>query len=448
MGSQVGMALAKDASALAGLPHEGALTPLLFRVVKEGAYELSRKELKVAVPIVVGEGKKDCYLYLGEIKADKGRHIAAFGLDVLSDQPESIALLDGIVDVLQGRAGRDFRARYTSDVAARQQVRGLMLSQYTVSEDDFKTLKEWGATVARYQMYPVGEKWKGKTSDISGFADWLDWKLGVLKGEVLPLARKYGIPLVVDLHVPPGGRGGSGMKMLDDPDWAAFFVDCWRKIVTRLKEEGCVYAYDLINEPTQFGAPKVCDYLEIQRRAANAIREIDPITPVIVSCRNDVAWCAPSAFKWMKPLDIVNVFYQFHMYEPFDYTHQKVLPQFKDTVAAYPDATKGWDAEGLRRIVAPVRDFEKRYGARIFVGEFSSIAYAKGCDRWIADVGAMLNEYGWDWCYHAFREWPGWSVEHVVTSGDSASTAKFATSDDNPRRRALLGALRYGRILP
>ena len=89
-----------------------------------------------------------------------------------------------------------------------------------------------------------------------------------------------------------------------------------------------------------------------------------------------------------------------------------------------------------------MRAFEKRHGARIFVGEFSAIVYAKGCDRWIADVGALLNEYGWDWCYHAFREWPGWSVEHCVTSGDSAATAKFAPSADNPRRRALLAALR------
>ena len=53
-----------------------------------------------------------------------------------------------------------FKARYTPDVAARRQVRGVMLSQFTVGEDDFRTIKEWGATVARYQMYPVGEKWK------------------------------------------------------------------------------------------------------------------------------------------------------------------------------------------------------------------------------------------------------------------------------------------------
>ena len=348
---------------------------------------------------------------------------------------------------------------YTPDVAARPQARGAMLSQYTVSEDDFRTLKEWGATVARYQMYPVGDQWKGKTSTPEGFAAWLDWKLGVLKSEVLPLARKYGIPLVVDLHVPPGGRGGSGMKMLDDPVWADFFVDCWRKIARELAPFGgseaepsaaignslaeppTVWAYDLINEPTQFSTPAHIDYLELQRRAAAAIREIDPHTPVIVSCNADGAWCAPSAFRFMRPLDLPNVFYQFHMYEPFEYTHQKVLPQFKDSVCAYPDPARGWDADGLRRMVEEVVAFQKRTGARIFVGEFSAVAYARGCDKWIADVGALLNGLGWDWCYHAFREWPGWSVEHEVTSGDSKDTATFAPSPDNPRKEALLSAL-------
>ena len=348
------------------------------------------------------------------------------------------------------------KCRYTSDIAARPQVRGAMLSQYVVTEDDFRTLREWGATVARYQMYPVGEEWKGKTGTPEGFSKWLDWKLGVLKRDVLPLSRQYGIPLVIDLHVPPGGRGGSGMKMLDDPVWADFFVDCWRKISAALRQRrqggsggvppsfDPVWAYDLVNEPTQFGDPKVCDYLEIQRRAVAAIREIDPRTPVVVSCNAAPggAWCAPSSFASMEPLDIANVFYQFHMYEPFEYTHQKVLPQFKDSVCAYPDPARGWDATGLRRMVESVRKFQERTGARIFVGELSAVAWAEGCDRWIADATALLNELGWDWCYHAFREWAGWSVEHEVVSGDDISSATFAPSADNPRKRALLKGFR------
>ena len=366
---------------------------------------------------------------------------------------------------------------YTPDVAARPQARGTMLSQFAVTEDDFRTLREWGATVARYQMYPVGEEWKVKTGTPEGFAAWLDWKLEVLTREVLPLARKYGIPLVVDLHVPPGGRGGSGMKMLDVPEWADFFVECWRRIATACAPAvqtapgcapacapavqtapGCapacapavqtagIWAYDLITEPTQFSAPAYCDYLEVQRRAAGAIRAIDPVTPVIVSCNagDDGAWCSPSAFRDMEPLDLVNVLYQFHLYQPFEYTHQKVLPQFKETAARWPDPAKGWDAAWLRRAVEPVREFQRRTGARIFVGEFSAVSWAEGCDRWIVDASALLNGLGWDWCYHAFREWPGWSVEHDPVNHGGASAADFAPSADNPRKRALLEGLSDG----
>ena len=101
MGNQVGTALARNCAALAGLPHEGVLTPLLFRIVKEGAHPLSAKDLELAAPMIVGEGKKDCYLYLGEVKTDRGRQIAAFGLDLLSGTPEGTAILDGLIDDLR-----------------------------------------------------------------------------------------------------------------------------------------------------------------------------------------------------------------------------------------------------------------------------------------------------------------------------------------------------------
>ena len=101
MGNQVGTALSRKSPALAGLPHEGVMTPLLFRIVKEGGHPLLSKDLKLAGPMIVGEGRKDCYLYLGELEVDKGRQIAAFGLDILSGTPEGSALFDGIIDELR-----------------------------------------------------------------------------------------------------------------------------------------------------------------------------------------------------------------------------------------------------------------------------------------------------------------------------------------------------------
>lgn len=61
-----------------------------------------------------------------------------------------------------------------------------------------------------------------------------------------------------------------------------------------------------------------------------------------------------------------------------------------------------------------------------------------GADRYLADVIDLFEEYGWDWSYHAFREWAGWSVEHTWT--DPKGTP--VPSADNPRLRALKAGLR------
>jgi hypothetical protein len=134
-----------------------------------------------------------------------------------------------------------------------------------------------------------------------------------------------------------------------------------------------------------------------------------------------------------------NVIYQAHMYMPHEFTHQGVHGQWKP--ARYPDPERGWDREYIRRQLAPVLAFRERHGARIYIGEFSAIAWADGADRYIADVAAIFEECGFDWTYHAFREWQGWSVEPEC----DRPGGKFRGSDDNPRMRALRSALKAGR---
>ena len=35
-----------------------------------------------------------------------------------------------------------------------------------------------------------------------------------------------------------------------------------------------------------------------------------------------------------------------------------------------------------------------------------------GAAAYLRDVIEVMEENQWDWAYHAFREWDGWSVEH------------------------------------
>ncbi len=59
-------------------------------------------------------------------------------------------------------------------------------------------------------------------------------------------------------------------------------------------------------------------------------------------------------------------------------------------------------------------EFQKRYNVHIFVGEFSAIRWAPdhSAYRYLKDCIEIFEELDWDWTYHAFREWSGWSLEH------------------------------------
>ena len=267
--------------------------------------------------------------------------------------------------------------------------------------------------------------------DLAEYDRWLDGKLVDLE-RCLPWAEKCGIELIVDLHVPPGGRDASHeMNMFHDARYADHFIACWRRIATRFRGRKGVYGYDLINEPTQTRrALPGCDYWNLQRRAAEAVRAIDPDTPIIIESN---AWDDPEAFAYLSPLAMDNVIYQAHMYRPHEFTHQGVHGDWKK--AKWPDAAKGWDRERIRKTLRPVLEFREKHNARILVGEFSAITWAEGAENYIADCIALFNEYGFDWTYHAYREWNGWSVEHEVSD---FATRRIVPSADNPRKRALL----------
>lgn len=341
---------------------------------------------------------------------------------------------------LRGLVPADFKVNYPDFVTKRPVLRGVMLPGRPCQEKDLADLAAWGATLARYQMN-VYEGAYDRDLDV-----WLTR----LERDILGWARKYGILLVVDLHTPPGGRyrgkdadpNGIGknndLKMLYEEKYARAFVEVWRMIAQRLKgNEDVIYGYDLCNEPVQRGQPVKVDSREIQRLAAEAIRAIDPVTPIVVEADD---WANPEAFARLSPLRMDNVIYQFHMYRPHELTHQRVGNDKDATkpLLPYPCPEKGWDKAFLRQRLQDVVAFQRRHAARILVGEFSCIAWTPGADSYLADVIDLFEEYGWDWSYHAFREWAGWSVEHTWT--DPKGTP--VPSADNPRLRALKAGLR------
>ena len=213
--------------------------------------------------------------------------------------------------------------------------------------------------------------------------------------------------MVLDLHVAPGGRADSGhMNMFEKKLFADTFEQAWINLSTAVKGHPALYAYDLINEPSQPAKKQMIDYLSLQYRVAKTVRGIDPDTPIIIESNG---WDSPTDFTYLTPLPMKDIIYQAHMYNPGAYTHQGIGTRSKGV--KYPDDKKKWNKETMRKHLQPVRDFELKHGAKIYFGEFSAARWAEGAEIYIQDVIDIFEEYGWDWSYHAFRESHCWDVE-------------------------------------
>ena len=327
---------------------------------------------------------------------------------------------------------------YPQRVSSMPPLKGVMSPTGDMNEGDFRTLHDWGATLLRFEMANCPSE---AIADVPAYLAWLRGRLDHLENVILPCAEKYGIKVVVDLHNTIGGRisGYSDFALFDDDAFYDTWLAVWREIATRFRGDSRVYGYDLCNEPRQTMAHKR-NYWQIQQAAAEAIREIDPDVTIVMEAN---AMDAPDAFYYLSPLSLGNVVYQVHMYEPGTYTHQGLDTNpygetYPGTLANGSTFDKAW----LRAQLAPVRGFQQAHGARILVGEFSAICWAPGADQYLTDLTDIFNEYGWDWCYMAFRAWEGWSVEHQ--ENEIGTRWDFSSSPDNARKRAILAALADG----
>jgi hypothetical protein len=112
------------------------------------------------------------------------------------------------------------------------------------------------------------------------------------------------------------------------------------------------------------------------------------------------------------------------MYNPHEFTHQGVFGPSEPI--AYPGriANMTWDKAALEKSMGPAIEFAQRYRVHMYVGEFSAIRWAPGAAAYLDDLISIFEAHGWDWSYHAFREWDGWSVEYDTDKDDHKPAAE------------------------
>jgi len=302
-------------------------------------------------------------------------------------------------------------------------LRGAMIST-NVKEADLDTLGgEWGANLVRWQL-----TWNGfphspaDNGDLAAYDTWLEGALQHVD-ELLPVCEKLGIKVVIDIHTAPGGRNAANeCQLFHEKRFQDNFLKWWGKIASRYNGNKTVWGYDLFNEPVEgegdLGAGCM-DWQELATAAARIVRQHDANHAIIVEPE---PWGGPEALDNLQPLPVPGVVYSVHMYVPHLFTHQGVYdiplgPHYPGLIDGKP-----WDKDQLRRVLQPVIKWQHDYGVQIYIGEFSAIRWAPddSAYRYLKDCIDIFEENGWDWSYHAFREWSGWSVEHTADKNDTA----------------------------
>jgi len=311
-------------------------------------------------------------------------------------------------------------------------LRGAMIQPNTFKSEDLKVLAgDWKANHVRWQLiwggFPNGP---ADTATVDEFDSWIDKQCEQLD-KLLPELERYGVRVCLDLHTPPGGRmlreDGSVMRLFHEKKFQEAFVGVWQKLARKYKDVKAIWCYDLLNEPVEGDMPEgLLDWHALALRTSKEIRKIDPVKAIVIE---PAPWGDPNALEWFEPFDpkaVPNVVYSVHMYLPHSFTHQGVYDKVDDLVYPGKIAGKDWNKDLIRQALRVPREFARDYGVAIYIGEFGSIRWApdNSSYRYLKDVIEVMEEEGWDWAYHAFREWDGWSVEHGPVKSDRSRTAE------------------------
>lgn len=136
LGNQTGTAMARH-PAFGDFPHNGFLSPLWFRIVKRPELLQADNGFCGAEPLMVGDGLYGYSLYLCQAQVGKGRLLRACGLDVLTDTPEGVYLLDALLGYARSEA---FTPKASLDF-------DLLAAWLKKSQRVFTELNGWGRTL-------------------------------------------------------------------------------------------------------------------------------------------------------------------------------------------------------------------------------------------------------------------------------------------------------------
>jgi len=327
---------------------------------------------------------------------------------------------DGVPEARSEPEAAVASARLPGDLDKGSGLRGFNLAglrKPALAEKDYSDLAAYGANLVRIGV-------EARVAANGGYemaaSEWQYLQTAVNMG------RKFGFKVVVTLTAVPWGEQSI---YWDRPELQQSIVNLWSSIAARFKGNPVIAGYDLINEPVMPrdrsppSGPNIDYWREFAVKIVQAIRNEDAGSVIIFE---PSPWGLPHGFSNLTPLPFDRIVYSFHFYSPHELTHQGL---YNHTLAlSYPGVAAS--RASLSKEMEPVRAFSRRYAVPIFVGEFSIIRWAPGDSvaNYLTDVIELFEAEGWNWSYHAFREYEGWDAEIEPAPATVAAVARSANA--------------------
>ncbi|TAE33429.1 MAG: retaining beta-glycosidase [Cytophagales bacterium] len=205
------------------------------------------------------------------------------------------------------------------------------------NEADFAQLNQMGLNCVRFYL---NYQWfeddlRPYTYKQAGW-DWLDQNIA--------WAKKNNVYLILNVHVPQGGyqSQSKGTALWDVPENQNRLAAWWKAIAKRYASEPTIAGYDLVNEPVT--TKSIDQWKDLVNKLIKTIREVDTGHLIVVERLNGTldGWRDYNGERNMFLIPDENVLYQFHTYDPFEYTHQQFswANRSPDENERYPDETK------------------------------------------------------------------------------------------------------------
>lgn len=255
--------------------------------------------------------------------------------------------------------------------------------------------------------------------------------------------KKYNLNVVLNLHKAVGNYCDikEDVELLDDSELQNRFIALWKAFEERYSNDNSI-AFELLNEVRNVD-PKKWNILS--DKAITELRALNKNRKIILG---STCWNSSATLKHLKIYDDENIIYTFHMYDPFEFTHQRGVlqsaPLYYNRIMPYPcdieryrdyqktvnnksDAYVSFEKmniEVIRENLRPAIDFIKQNPEKIlWCGEFGTIRHADIIwrENWMRDVITVLKENEIPYCV--------WNYLSTPNDGN-----RFSLVDDDNRK--------------